>query len=611
MTAKKNNLTKVTQTNFGLSFASANPAEYPVAYQEELWDIARDGSALANLMGGVGQYDQSAINEAIINSLVGTMPGILLNSIEDKALFVHDLLALNGLIVETTDYWKSRGFSFANYDEIVTTTFDGVEGLIIEFDNNSWRLPFVLIPAKAILNGVEYPIVCVSGVGMYGFTPTKSLTAVALPRTTKQLVFSDGYEGEEVTYFIPRETTTIYFNVTMSGKSMVQYENTRSAIDFSNAEYVEFNENQPMPFLFDLNLGANASSGNGSQQAQSIDLSKLIDILALNGQLVMPQSYYEDLGFVIFTDSWEPEHVTISSIGGSTAWDKKWLMIPQKMLTQYGVAEVVGVGEVSITENVDEIICPRTLQHGIATIYGNENYDSSNRNENVKVYLPIVPYDTNDAWTHFNDGIDANISTDFYTEFANNAPIVNDGYISIVDFSNIYYSQPMPYLLPATTASNGSASGSQRTVITLDVFASIGSYEASSDYVEGVRMGSNYVPCSGQYDSSENYYTYDSSSYEMSSVSISSQAELEQAQETYGILYVERGCSFVIAPEAYGAVSDPIVQVWTESGEKVDCRIYKSKYGQYSETFSHLINSVGDIEISTTQTNEKLKVIIL
>ena len=62
-TPKKETTTKVEQTGMGLSFKSANPDAFPIAYSDEVWDVADEDSALADAMGAEGQFDQSAVNE--------------------------------------------------------------------------------------------------------------------------------------------------------------------------------------------------------------------------------------------------------------------------------------------------------------------------------------------------------------------------------------------------------------------------------------------------------------------------------------------------------------------------------------------------------------------
>lgn len=64
-TPKKDTIDKASQFGFGLTFKSSNQADYPVAYQEDIWDVAAPNTKLKELMGQVGQYDQHVINEEL------------------------------------------------------------------------------------------------------------------------------------------------------------------------------------------------------------------------------------------------------------------------------------------------------------------------------------------------------------------------------------------------------------------------------------------------------------------------------------------------------------------------------------------------------------------
>ena len=68
-TPKKDTVDKASQFGFGLTFKSSNQADYPVAYQEDIWDVAAENTKLKELMGQIGQYDQHAINEELATML--------------------------------------------------------------------------------------------------------------------------------------------------------------------------------------------------------------------------------------------------------------------------------------------------------------------------------------------------------------------------------------------------------------------------------------------------------------------------------------------------------------------------------------------------------------
>ena len=61
--AKKPTTAKSPISSMGLTFESGNPANYPIAYCDNIWDIAQQGTELAEKLGGIGQYDQHTINE--------------------------------------------------------------------------------------------------------------------------------------------------------------------------------------------------------------------------------------------------------------------------------------------------------------------------------------------------------------------------------------------------------------------------------------------------------------------------------------------------------------------------------------------------------------------
>lgn len=63
---------KVRQTRFPLSLAPSSPTTFPIAYSDNLWDVVTAGQTLASLLGGPGQYDQHAINEALAQLIQAT-----------------------------------------------------------------------------------------------------------------------------------------------------------------------------------------------------------------------------------------------------------------------------------------------------------------------------------------------------------------------------------------------------------------------------------------------------------------------------------------------------------------------------------------------------------
>lgn len=56
---------KKTQTLVPLTFGSSAPSSYPFAYVDNLWDVVREGSNLAQLTEAIGQFDQHTINELL------------------------------------------------------------------------------------------------------------------------------------------------------------------------------------------------------------------------------------------------------------------------------------------------------------------------------------------------------------------------------------------------------------------------------------------------------------------------------------------------------------------------------------------------------------------
>ena len=95
-TPKIDNSTKIEQSGFGISFKSANPAEYPIAYQDDLWDVVDKTSNLAKVLNtqSDGQYDQHSINEELSKGIVDSVKladleeGITVGYIEAKSILI-------------------------------------------------------------------------------------------------------------------------------------------------------------------------------------------------------------------------------------------------------------------------------------------------------------------------------------------------------------------------------------------------------------------------------------------------------------------------------------------------------------------------------------------
>ena len=62
-TPKKQSTTKSPVSSMGLTFESGNTADYPIAYSDNVWDIAVANTQLALKLGNSGQFDQHTINE--------------------------------------------------------------------------------------------------------------------------------------------------------------------------------------------------------------------------------------------------------------------------------------------------------------------------------------------------------------------------------------------------------------------------------------------------------------------------------------------------------------------------------------------------------------------
>lgn len=68
-TPKDNTTTKKAVSSMGMTFESGNPATYPIAYDDNVWDNVFEGSELASILGGSGQFDQHVINETLAEKI--------------------------------------------------------------------------------------------------------------------------------------------------------------------------------------------------------------------------------------------------------------------------------------------------------------------------------------------------------------------------------------------------------------------------------------------------------------------------------------------------------------------------------------------------------------
>lgn len=648
MTAKKNNVTKVTQTNFGLSFASANPAEYPVAYQEELWDRAAEGSALAALMGGVGQYDQSSINEAIVNALGGQQNNN--DNSETSVLTIRERLLLNGQIPALPneselffEHWIRE-----EYDEhgnpylrmtMPPTDADSNSGLNISDKP-------IVIPAKIIHAG---RILEVRKIDVLQFSKKYSgyqgWTNVYLPNTITDfglVAKSKQDSSDEI-------KVRLYFG------GIVNFNPTAVEVGsngFMQVDAVEiclhYESRQPIASEY-LSLYNSCIKISDTDWEEPYDSPVAVpdsyvvplrranfvqDLLALNGLLVRDIEYYEQRGFVFNysqpEDSWEYyEEDEIYLMVDVTNWTDDYCFIPQKVRVDNRIFKVKTYGGFQNDRNDRDVInilgfyrsCTIALPRTVTTIYGGNFIQRFN---DIFLYC----YETGD-----NGTITLQIFAPSELESINDIYVVNNDYYNDrtqctnlifrlegnsvdSDFNEAFgvcklFNQPMPFLFDLNLGANASSgNGSQQTqsqssnrqVFTLPALYSF--------EIENAQRGSNYVPCNGEYDANETYYYRDESA-NIYTANISSEADFDDAMDNYGELLVERGKCYVLSPEAYGNIADPIVQVRSATtGEIVDCRITIARFGNSSEGVSGLIQNVGDIEIATTSTDD-LRVVIL
>ena len=166
-TNKLSTSTKVQQSKSGLSFASANPNEFPIAYQDELWDNVDEVTQpnLTALLGGAAQYDQHTINEALAASIGGTGDSLTeeqLTLLQWVRKHRQDLLqeeAQAKFAVATSVSGKTFDASVKTNTTMkvtVTTKFDGV--LIDVTDNyttDGWTRTAVGTYEKTLANASE------------------------------------------------------------------------------------------------------------------------------------------------------------------------------------------------------------------------------------------------------------------------------------------------------------------------------------------------------------------------------------------------------------------------------------------------------------------------
>ncbi len=65
---------KVTQSSFPFSFAPTAPSRFPIVYADNTWDIAAAATALAQLAGQAGTYDQHILNELFAQLILSLLP---------------------------------------------------------------------------------------------------------------------------------------------------------------------------------------------------------------------------------------------------------------------------------------------------------------------------------------------------------------------------------------------------------------------------------------------------------------------------------------------------------------------------------------------------------
>ena len=74
ITPVSDSTTKVTQSNLAISLKPSAPSRFPIIYSDNQWDIAALESALAELAGAAGTFDQHSINELFASILLRLLP---------------------------------------------------------------------------------------------------------------------------------------------------------------------------------------------------------------------------------------------------------------------------------------------------------------------------------------------------------------------------------------------------------------------------------------------------------------------------------------------------------------------------------------------------------
>ena len=119
-TPKKNNIVKSPISSMGLTFESGNPAEYPIAYSDNIWDLVRAATSpnLADTLGVDGQYDQHTINEVLAEKI--SLLAAVVAALRLMSLAVVQTLPTEN-ISTTTIYLTPKSPSGDNnvYDEYV------------------------------------------------------------------------------------------------------------------------------------------------------------------------------------------------------------------------------------------------------------------------------------------------------------------------------------------------------------------------------------------------------------------------------------------------------------------------------------------------------------
>lgn len=74
ITPVSDSTTKVLQSNLAISLKPSAPSRFPINYADNQWDIAALESALAELAGSTGTFDQHSINELFASILLSLLP---------------------------------------------------------------------------------------------------------------------------------------------------------------------------------------------------------------------------------------------------------------------------------------------------------------------------------------------------------------------------------------------------------------------------------------------------------------------------------------------------------------------------------------------------------